>query len=85
MLKTIAMINCNICGHTFERLAVCADKDLMIWRKVTSDLEHAAEDAGWYFYHEQHRCAHCLEDEFYKQEQQKMQPPAVDQNHFSSA
>jgi hypothetical protein len=84
MLKTIAMINCDICGRTFEHLAVCADKDPMIWHEVTSDLEQAAEGAGWSFYHEEHRCAHCLVDAFYKQEQQKMQPLAVNQMPLSS-
>jgi hypothetical protein len=76
MLKTIAMINCDICARTFEHLAVCADTDPMVWHEVISDLERAAEDAGWFFYHEEHRCMHCLQDAFYKQ-QQKMQPRAI--------
>jgi hypothetical protein len=72
MLKTIAMINCDACGCTFEKLAVSSDTDPMIWDAVTSDLERAAESSGWFFYRQEHRCANCLLDAFYKQEQHKM-------------
>jgi hypothetical protein len=72
MLKSIVMINCDICGGTFEHLAVCADSDPMIWESVTSDLEKAAENSGWFYYRQEHRCANCLLNAFYKQEQQMM-------------
>ena len=71
MFKTIAMINCDNCGCTFEKLAICGDKDPFLWDAITSDLERAAESAGWYFYHQEHRCDNCLLDAFSKQKQQK--------------
>jgi len=72
MLKSIVMLNCDNCGCTFERLAICVDANPTIWGAVVTDLEYAAEDTGWFFYRHKHRCAHCLEDAFYKQEQKKM-------------
>jgi hypothetical protein len=72
MLKTIAMINCDICGGTFEKLAVSSANDPMVWDAVTSDLEQAAENSGWFYYRQEHRCTACLQDAFYKQEQQKI-------------
>jgi hypothetical protein len=71
MFKTIAMINCDVCGGTFEQLAVCGDKDPTLWDAITSDLERAAESSGWYLYRQEHRCHNCMLDAFYNQQQKK--------------
>lgn len=71
MFKTIAMLNCDICGGTFEKLAVCGDKDPFLWDAITSDLEHASESAGWYCYHREHRCDTCMLNAFYNQQNKR--------------
>ena len=59
MLKFFVMINCDICGRTFENLAVSGITDPFIIDVITSDLERAAEESGWFYYHEEHRCTNC--------------------------
>jgi hypothetical protein len=71
MLKSIAMINCDICGGTFEHLAISSADDPFIWGRIIADLELAAENAGWYLYHHEHRCHNCMLQDFYEQEQKK--------------
>ncbi len=69
MLKSIVMINCDICGRTFEHLAISPADDPFIWSAITADLEKAAESVGWYFYKHEHRCDNCLLDDMYKKQQ----------------
>jgi hypothetical protein len=71
MLKTIAMIDCDICGATFEKIAVFSVDNLNDWTTAISDLEHTAENLGWFYYHQEHRCIACLHDDFYKHAQNK--------------
>ncbi|HEY5234669.1 MAG TPA: hypothetical protein VIJ14_00705 [Rhabdochlamydiaceae bacterium] len=71
MLKSIVMINCDSCSCTFEHLAVSPAEDPFIWSAITADLERAAENAGWYLYHHEHRCHNCMLQDLYGQQQKK--------------
>jgi hypothetical protein len=73
MLKFFVMINCDICGRTFENLAVSGITDPFIIDAITSDLERAAEESGWFYYREEHRCTNCLLNACYKQHQRQQE------------
>lgn len=62
MLKVIAMLDCNICGQLFERIATCTSPDPMTWKAMSLDLEDTAEQCGWSFYRSAHHCDHCISD-----------------------
>jgi hypothetical protein len=72
MLKFFVMINCDICGRTFKNLAVSGIADPFIIDAITSDLERAAEESGWFYYHEE-RCTNCLLNACYKQHQRQQE------------
>jgi hypothetical protein len=71
MLKSIAMINCDICAGTFEHVAISPAADPFIWGSIIAELEQAAESAGWYLYHHEHRCENCMLQDMYKQQEKK--------------
>lgn len=62
MLKVIMMIDCNICGQPFDRIATAFDKDPETWQLLCGDLERKAQRCGWKFLHSAHHCDCCLTD-----------------------
>lgn len=62
MLKVIVMIDCNICGQPFDRVAVSTERDTLSWKSLSLDLEDEAEDCGWSFYRSAHHCHYCVSD-----------------------
>ena len=71
MLKSIAMITCDICGGTFEHLAASPADDPFVWGHIIADLERAAENSGWYLYKHEHHCHNCMLQDLYEREQKK--------------
>lgn len=62
MFKVIVMIDCNICGQPFDRIATSASRDPLEWKALACDLEYAAEGRGWSFYRSAHHCDYCVSD-----------------------
>lgn len=62
MFKIIMLIDCNICGQPFDRIASCTNPDPLSWKALALDLEYAAEGTGWSFYRSAHHCEHCITD-----------------------
>ncbi|MCI0558670.1 MAG: hypothetical protein MN733_09255 [Nitrososphaera sp.] len=62
MLKTIIMLDCNICGQPFDHIAVSTQSDPMAWKALSSDVEWEAELCGWSFYRGAHHCSFCISD-----------------------
>jgi hypothetical protein len=62
MLKVILMIDCNICGQPFDRIATSTDRDPMTWKSLSLDLEAMAEQRGWSFHRSAHHCDYCVPD-----------------------
>ena len=50
MLKLIVTIVCDICGDTFEPVAVSCDRNPSAWRFLARELEASAEGSGWNLY-----------------------------------
>lgn len=65
MFKVILMINCNICGQPFDRVATSSVPDPLSWKALSQDLEDEAEACGWSFYRSAHHCAFCIADVTY--------------------
>ena len=62
MFKIIVMIDCNICGQPFDRIASSTHPDPLSWKALALDLENTAEGTGWSFYRSAHHCEHCITD-----------------------
>ena len=62
MLNVILILDCNICGQPFERIATSSDRDPFAWKSLSMDLECAAMDCGWSFYYSAHYCGYCMPD-----------------------
>jgi hypothetical protein len=59
MLKIIVIIDCDICGESFERIAVTTDRNPQTWGCLPLSLEADAEHCGWDCY-SAHRCYDCF-------------------------
>lgn len=62
MLKVILMLDCNICGQPFDRVATSTDRDPLAWKPLACDLEYSAERRGWSFQRGAHYCEYCVSD-----------------------
>jgi len=62
MLKVILMIDCNICGQPFGRIASSTDRDPQAWKCLALDVEYAAERSGWSMLRSAHHCGYCVTD-----------------------
>jgi hypothetical protein len=62
MLKVILMIDCNICGQPFNRIASSTDRDPQAWKCLALDVEYAAERCGWSMLRSAHHCGYCVTD-----------------------
>ena len=62
MLKVIVMLDCNICGQPFDRVATSTDRDPMAWKSLACDVEYSAERSGWSFQRAAHHCSYCVSD-----------------------
>jgi endogenous inhibitor of DNA gyrase (YacG/DUF329 family) len=62
MIKVILMIDCNICGQPFDRIATSSTRDPSSWKCLALDLEDSAESHGWSFYRSAHHCDYCVSD-----------------------
>ena len=62
MFKVIMMIDCNICGQPFDRIATSSIQDPLSWKALSQDLEDEAEASGWSFYRSAHHCTFCISD-----------------------
>jgi len=62
MLKVIVMLDCNMCGQPFERVATSTDRDPLAWKSLACDVEYSAELRGWSFQRAAHHCSYCVSD-----------------------
>jgi hypothetical protein len=62
MLKVILMLDCNMCGQPFDRVATSTDRDPLAWKPLACDLEYSAELRGWSFHRGAHYCDYCVSD-----------------------
>lgn len=60
MFKVIIMLDCNICGQTFDRVATTTEKEVLVWKALSLDLEDDAINRGWGFLRSCHYCEHCV-------------------------
>jgi len=60
MLKVIIMIDCNICGQPFDRVATTKEREPLVWKALSLDLEDEAMNRGWGFLRSCHYCEHCV-------------------------
>lgn len=56
------MIDCNICGQPFDRIASSTDRDPQAWKSLALDVEYAAERCGWSMLRSAHHCSYCVTD-----------------------
>ena len=61
MFKLIVTIECDICDHSFDCIAVSADSNPRAWDYLVPALEATAELHGWSLY-SAHHCSDCVED-----------------------
>ena len=61
MLKIIIVINCDICGQSFDHIATSIDGNPMVWDYLLMDLEYRAERCCWSCY-SGHHCPSCMTD-----------------------
>jgi len=47
MLKIIVIIDCDICGESFERIAISTDRNPQAWEHLPLLLAAEAEMRGW--------------------------------------
>jgi len=62
MFKVIVMLDCNLCGQPLDSVATSTDRDPMVWKALSQDLEDTAERRGWSFYRSAHHCHYCISD-----------------------
>lgn len=62
MLKVILMLDCNICGQPFDRVATTCERDPFSWKSLSLDLEDTAVNLGWSFFRSAHYCDYCMSD-----------------------
>jgi hypothetical protein len=62
MLKVIVMIDCNICGQSFDRVVTSCDRHPEAWKFLACDLEYEAERSGWSLQRSAHHCDYCVSD-----------------------
>lgn len=60
MFKVIIMLDCNICGQLFERVATTTGREPLAWKALSLDLEDDAINRGWGFIRSCHYCEHCV-------------------------
>jgi hypothetical protein len=60
MLKVMVMIDCNICGQPFDRVASSCDREPEVWKALAYNLEYEAGRAGWSFHRSAHHCDYCI-------------------------
>lgn len=63
MFKLILIIDCDICGESFDRVALSTDRDPTAWQYLTADLEMRAESRGWNLHRAEYRCYDCCDSE----------------------
>ena len=59
MLKIIVIIDCDICGDSFERIAISTDRNPQTWGHLPLSLAAEAETCGWDCY-SAHHCYDCI-------------------------
>lgn len=59
MLKIIVIIDCDICGESFERIAVSTDRHPQAWEHLPLCLVADAEMCGWNCHAEDY-CYSCI-------------------------
>jgi hypothetical protein len=62
MLKVLVMIDCNMCGQPFDRVATSSDRDPQVWKSLACGVEYDAERSGWSFHRSAHHCDYCISD-----------------------
>lgn len=60
MFKLFVLIDCDLCGESFRRIALSTDRGPHAWQYLTAVLEMNAQSDGWDLYCE-HRCYDCIE------------------------
>lgn len=59
MLKVIAIIDCDLCGLPFDKIAISTDRDPMAWRALVDNVEYHAGHRGWSSNRSAHHCDWC--------------------------
>ena len=59
MFKLIVLVECDICGELFDRIATSADRDPAAWENLPAILEARAESSSWHVY-SAHYCYDCV-------------------------
>lgn len=60
MFKLVVILECDMCGESFNRMAISADRNPVAWDYLLAGLEARAETACWTC-HIEHYCNSCLE------------------------
>ena len=48
MLRVVVMLDCNECGQSYYKAAVCSDPDPSFWQSFANDLTTCAGIDGWF-------------------------------------
>jgi len=62
MLKVVLIIDCDICGQPFNRIATSNCDDPLAWKALSQNLEDTAENCGWSSLRSAHYCEFCMSD-----------------------
>ncbi len=66
MLRVVLTLDCNECGQSYDKAAVCTDAEPFFWESFANDLMSCASFDGWYTseYDDENRdilCDECVE------------------------
>jgi hypothetical protein len=59
MFKLVVILECDMCGDAFNRMAISTDRNPDAWKYLSATLEARAESACWSCY-SAHHCDSCL-------------------------
>jgi hypothetical protein len=63
MLKVVILLDCNECGRSLCKAAVCSTPEQVAWQKEIGRLVHEADQDGWRFLRDYGICPECIESE----------------------
>jgi hypothetical protein len=59
MFKLVVILECDMCGDSFDRMAISTDRNPEAWKYLSASIEARAESACWSC-DSAHRCDSCL-------------------------
>ena len=66
MIRILVTLDCNVCGHPFDRIGISTSVDPLEWKSLSLDLEYQAQSTGgWFFFRAAHHCDYCASDPDY--------------------